>query len=108
MRDQPVVEGDQAEGREPETVPEVVTAQQLRRGIVEIDDRVRALPVDAFDEKYRLQREADELRRVLSDLGESDEATLSSWSARAASKNARVFDQELELAKANIPNPNWM
>ncbi len=85
-----------------------LTEQQLRSEIVELDDRIRALPDDAFAEKYRLQRKADELRRALPEVSEQDEAMLESWAERAGGKNAHTVDEDLERSRARISSPNRM
>lgn len=106
--DQTVAEDPSPEDVSAEPSGGELTANQLRCSIVEIDDQVRALPVDAFAEKYRLQTMGDELRRALSAVADPGDEVLASWAERAAGKNAQAVDSEVELAKANIQSPNWM
>lgn len=105
MDDQPEVDAVVADAVASDAGLAELTAKQLRMGIVEIDDRVRALPADAFAEKYQLRCRADELRSALSAVAERDEAVLASWAERAGGKNAHVVDEQLESAKAKISSP---
>lgn len=107
IMDQPAVEEPIPEGPAAELSVGQLTAERLRRSIVEIDDQVRALPADAFAEKYRLQTEGDELRRALWAVADPGDEVLASWAERAAGKNAQAVDDEVELARANISSPYW-
>lgn len=78
---------------------------QIRRRLVAIDDELRALPVDDFENKHRLSVEADGLRAQLRSLDEGDSGVLAQWADRAAKKSGHTADDDVEAAKAAIPSP---
>jgi len=82
------------------------TPESARQRLVEIDDEMRALPDDAFEKKYALGREADELRQVLEDeLGDELDQASDDWAERAGHKGSHSVSEEERLAQAALPSP---
>ncbi|MEM7340788.1 MAG: hypothetical protein AAF467_19180 [Actinomycetota bacterium] len=79
---------------------------RIRRRLVAIDDELRALAVDDFAGKHRLNVEADGLRKQLRALEGDDSAVLAEWADRAARKSSDTADDDVEAAKAAIPSPS--
>ncbi len=59
-----------------------------------ISDELRALPSDAFAEKYELNVEADELRSALDEIEGDRSEILAEWAERAGRKGVPITDKE--------------
>jgi len=75
----------------------------VRRRLVAIADELEELARSDFVAKHRLNLEADELRLLLSQSPEKDDALLKAWANRAGRKGAHTVD--VEAAKAAISSP---
>ncbi len=85
----------------------MITPEEFRRRLVEIDDEMRALPDDAFAEKFRLGQEADEIRRALEhQLRDDLDAASADWAERAGRKglDPAIADSENQ-AQAGLASP---
>ena len=83
-----------------------MTTDELRRQLVELDDRIRALPDDAFEEKHALSSEQDACRRRLRELLSDDlDAASDEWAERAGHKGAHSVDGAEQAGAAKVVSP---
>ena len=76
-----------------------MTADLVRRRLVEIDDALRALPSDAFAERHVLNTEQDALRSELRALlGAELAAASDDWAERSGRKGSHSVDDGEQAA----------
>ncbi len=77
-----------------------MTADELRRRLVEIDDELRELPGDDFERRHRLLSESDECRAALdAALGPVAREATREWAERAGHKGSHEVDYDVMKAR---------
>lgn len=79
---------------------------RVRQRLLEVSDELRGLQPDDFEDKHRLNLEADALRKELGALTESNPDTVDRWANQAGSKGPRSIEREAQNARAAILKAN--